>query len=76
MLESIIESVFKRTGQMWHLKTGKDIAPNQEDILVALDHAAAVLYDEPNGTRLATLGMIIEKHETHNSVYVYAGQYR
>ena len=74
-LEEELSEWFVRNNWTWHLKQGTDIVPSAEDIELALDEAARMLYNEPVGTQLEVGRLIIKKKHRGFDVYVYAGPY-
>lgn len=74
-LEDQLAEVFERHGWTWNLKDTGPIVPTADDIELALDEAARLLYNETEGTQLEVGRLIIKKLSRGHDVYVYAGPY-
>ena len=73
-LVAILAEHFADWGWTWKIG-GEYRVPDEEDLHVALDRAAAMLYAEPVGTKLEVGRLIIIKTTTGHDVYVLAGSY-
>lgn len=74
-LENDLAAVFEKNGWTWNLKGGEYLVPGIEEIEAALDEAARILYNEPEGTQLEVGRLIIKRLHNGFDVYVYAGRY-
>lgn len=74
-LESEIANTFKKNGWEWSLKRGT-IIPTEEDVELALDEAARILYNEKAGTMLEVGRLIIVKKALGHDVYCFVGPYQ
>jgi len=75
MIEEEVARVFRKNGWTWRLAGKEEIIPDEDDVSIALDEAARVLYDEPVGTQLEVGRLIIiKKHQGHD-VFIFVGEY-
>lgn len=74
MIEDLIAEILEKRKHTWYLDDEHKV-PTAEDVMVALDKVAAILYPEEAGTRLEVGGLIIDKTANGHDVYVYVGSY-
>lgn len=74
-LEEEIAQRFIENNWTWKVKEKGEIIPDSDDIQVALDEAARVLYNEPVGTQLEVGRLIIVKKHRGHDVYLYVGPF-
>jgi hypothetical protein len=75
LIASLASEVFERLGHTWKIG-GTDHVPTEEDVRVALDKAASILYSMKTGERIVVGGLIIEKRDHNHDVYIYLGNYK
>jgi hypothetical protein len=73
-VEARLAEIFKKNEWTWNLKEGS-VVPDEDDIILALDEAARLLYNEPVDTQLEVGRLIIRKRPIGHDVYVYVGPF-
>lgn len=74
--ERTIAEWFKQNEFKWSIKDQGTIIPSEKDVEAALDEAARILYDEPEGSHLSVGRLIIERLHKGYAVYMYVGDYK
>lgn len=74
MIADLINHIFTETGHRWRVGGSLRI-PDEDNIRLALDEAARLLYTEKVGATLTVGGLIVEKRDKGYDVYVRVGNY-